>query len=126
MAGTVTPTDSNIRVIRKYTLNWISDAAGDVTYTTDVILSGVIERVNFVPDAVDVPTDLYTVTLTDSDGIDVLQAIGSAGLSSTVASTAIPLISDRPVVVDDALNLVVDAAGNVKKGKISLYFSRKV
>lgn len=126
MAGTIVENDSNTRAIRKYVVSWTCTAGGVVSETTNVILSGLIERVNFVPDAVDVPTDLYTLTLSDADGIDVLQGVGAQGLSSTTASTMIPLISGNKIAIDDVLTIAVAAAGNAKKGTVSIYLSRKV
>ena len=126
MAGTIVETDSNTRVIRKYVIAWTCTAGGVVSEATNVILSGVIERVNFVPDAIDVPTDQYTLTLADADGIDVLIGVGAQGLSSTTASTTIPLIAGNKIAIDDVLTLAVAGAGNAKKGTVSIYLSRKV
>lgn len=126
MAGTLTYSDSNVRVIRKYVINWTSSAGGAADGDADVALSGIIERVNFVPSGVDVPTDLYTMTLVDEDGIDVLQGIGAAGLSNTTATTAIPLIGGSKIAIDDVLTLTVSGAGNAKKGLVTIYLSRKV
>lgn len=115
--------DSATNVIRKVSLDWTSAVDGTVTGNTPT-LSGVIERVNFVPDGTNVPTNGYTVVLTDSDGIDVLQGIGNAGLSDITATTAIPQISGNKVVINDILSLTIAGAGNAKKGKISLYLGR--
>lgn len=123
MAGTIVLSDSATNIIRKYTINWTSSVGGAADGTT-VVLSGAIERVNFVPDGTDVPTNGYTVTLTDTDGIDVLQGIGALGLSDTVATTAIPMISNNKIVINDALTVTIAGAGNAKKGKISLYISK--
>lgn len=126
MAGTLAFVDSNTRVVRKYVINWTSDAAGAADGDSEIALSGVIERINFVPSIIDVPTNGYTMTLVDEDGIDVLQGLGLAGLSDVTVYTAVPLIAGNKVVVDDVLTMTVAGAGNVKKGLVTIYLSRKV
>lgn len=124
MAGTLTSTDSNTQIIRKYTINWLSDASGDCNGNT-IALSGTIERINFVPgSAGNQPTDLYTVTVKDNENIDILLGYGAAGLSNVDATTMIPIISNHKVVINEKLAITVAGAGNAKTGTIAIYLSR--
>ena len=131
MAGTVTlaftkaPLPSSAR---KITLDWLSDASGDATYTTEK-LAGTIVGVAFIPDGGGTaPTTLYDVTLTDDNGVDILSGQG-ANLSATVANRVVPGVpfkdgtttSVAPIVLNDTLDLVVANAGNAKGGQVILY-----
>lgn len=116
--------DSNTQTIRKYTIAWTSDASGDATANT-IALSGSIARINFVPNTgATQPTDLYDVTIKDSDGIDILLGAG-ADLSNANATTVIPLISGNKLVVNDKLAVTISNAGNAKTGAITLYLIRE-
>ena len=120
----VTFSDSNTQTIRKYTISWTSDASGNATANT-IVLSGSIARINFVPGSGDTqPTDLYDLTLKDSDGIDILLGSG-ADLSNTIATTIIPLISSNKIVINEKLAIAVSNAGNAKTGTVTLYINRE-
>ena len=120
MAGTLTFTASNVHRIKKYSISWTSDASGNATANT-AFLSGTLERINFVP-GVGV-SDLYDVTIKDSDGVDVLLG-GGADLSNVNTTTMIPLISSNKMVVNEKLAIAVSNAGNAKTGTITIYLSR--
>lgn len=49
-AGTNTITYSETRTVQKVTMDWLSDASGDVDTTHTKHLSGILERVVFIPD----------------------------------------------------------------------------
>lgn len=112
----------------KHTFEWESDALGAAAVPSGLPVSGRIERVVFVPSAVTAPTAAYDVTLTDSDGIDVLAGEG-ANLSETTASHICPGLSITdgttlgvtPIVVDGILTLNVTNAGNSKAGRVDVY-----
>lgn len=112
----------------KHTFEWTSNASGNATIPSMLPVSGAIARVAFVPDSVAAPTASYDVTLTDSDGIDVLAGQG-ANLSDTLASHVCPgvplkdgtTIGALVVVVDSVLTLNVSNAGNTKSGKVVVY-----
>ena len=124
MAGTLTLNDANTLIIRKYTISWLSDASGDCTGNT-AVLSGTIERINFVPGSGgDQPTDLYTITLKDTENNDILLGYGAAGLSNVNASTIIPTLSNNKIVISEKLAVTVAGAGNANTGTIALYVSR--
>ena len=82
---------------------------------------GVIERAVFIPDGGGTaPTDLYDVTVTDPDGVDVLAALG-ANLSGTL--TVVKKHSDGlTAFAGQKLTLNVTNAGNAKGGVVILYY----
>ena len=111
----------------KHTFEWTSDSGGAATIPSLVAVSGAIARVVFIPDA-NAPTDNYDVTLTDSDGIDVLAGQGT-DLDTAVASSVCPGIpltdgtttSVLLTVVDSILTLNVTNAGDSNAGKVVVY-----
>lgn len=133
MPGTVSFTDQNFtdkasRPVRKFSINWTSDASGDVSGTQTAYLSGVIARVAFVPGSGgSAPTNLYDVTLLDESGLDVLA--GQGANLTTSASAVVPGVplkdgtttSVHPCHIDDKLELRVANAGNAKSGTVILY-----
>lgn len=129
MAGSVTITYSETRTVKKVTLDWLSDASGDVSGTHTKYLSGVLERVVFIPDSGGTqPTDLYDITLEDDNGMDVLAGQGAnlSNANTTNICPGVPLkdgstTSVKPMIVDDLLELKVSNAGNAKGGQVILY-----
>src|SRR5688572_2234141 len=72
-AGTVTVTQATVvntstrRVVR-YTVAWVSTAGGAVSANSFSIGAGTLVSARFIPDSGGTqPTDLYDVTLTDSN-----------------------------------------------------------
>lgn len=127
MAGTVTITYQEHRTVRKITLDWLSDASGDVSGTHTKYLSGQIERVVFVPDSGGTqPTDQYDLTLEDDTAMDVLAGLG-ANLSNSTATHVVPVVTDgnagnmSPIAIDDKLELKGSNCGNAKGGTVYLY-----
>lgn len=115
--------------IRTYTLAWVSHTDGTVALPTDVAIVGEILRVAFKPNAGGTaPTDLYDVTITDAQGIDVLAGQG-ANLSGTVASHVCPGVpfkdgtttSTAPIAVAGILTVNISNSGSGKGGTIVLY-----
>ena len=127
MAGTLTVTSERIGAIRKWTLDWLSDAAGAVDVAARSYGRGWLRQVKFEPDAAGTqPTTLYDVVLNDEGGEDVLTGTG-ADLSNTVGKYAVPMIgdgttTDKLVFLDGQnYDLIVAAAGNAKGGLVYLY-----
>ncbi len=130
MAGSLTVTYGETRTMRRVTFDWTSDASSaDVSGTKTKELSGIIERVTFIPDSGDTqPTNEYDVTLEDENGVDVLGGNG-ADLSNAAASTVVPGVaftdgvttSVAKVAIDDQLELKVENAGNSNGGTVVLY-----
>lgn len=120
----LTFSDANTQIIRKYTINWVSDSGGNASGNT-IVLSGSIARINFVPNTgVTQPTNLYDITINDSNGIDILLGAG-IDLSNATATTIIPLISGNKIVVSEKLSVTISNAGNAKTGVIALYLTRE-
>lgn len=112
----------------KHTFAWTSAADGSATVASSIAVSGKIERVAFVPSASVAPTNLYDLTLTDSDGFDCLAGQG-ANLSDTAKSHVCPGLplkdgtttADYPITVDSVLTLNVTNAGDSKAGTVIVY-----
>lgn len=112
----------------KHVFDWVSNGSGAATLPSGFEVSGAIARVVIIPDATDAPTTLYDITLTDSDGIDVLAGQG-ANLSATVASSVCPGVPLKDgtttsvllTVVDSILTLNVTNAGDTKAGRVVVY-----
>lgn len=125
--GAIVETISKTRTMRSIALDWTCSAGGAVSGIPSSALSGVIERVAFVPGAGGVePSDDYDVTLLDEDGLDVLAGKGG-NLAQATASQAVPLIGDgtttnQKVAIDGQLTLTVANAGNAKQGRVKLYY----
>ncbi len=123
MAGTLTVTRSSVRYgVTKYALAWTSTAGGAVSGNAFAVVAGELMMVKFVPGSGGTqPTDLYDVTLVDTDSVDVIGGVG-ANLRNTVSSFATPLFSG-PYFHDASqnLDLVVANAGNAKTGTVYLW-----
>lgn len=119
-AGTVVVTVNNrtLRGMTQYTLAWTSTAGGAVSANPVSVGPGWIESVKFVPGSGGTqPTDLYDVTLVDTNGVDVLNAQG-ANLSN---ATGLYLQFNPPLFFpgsgsSQTLDLVIANAGNAKTG----------
>lgn len=127
-AGTVVQTHQRHRTIKTIRFAWTSTAGGAAEDQTDVLVSGRILRVCFIPGAgASQPTDNYDITIEDSDGIDALQGLG-ANLGNINATDVFPALTNgtngnsTPVVVDSKLTLVVINAGNANSGETVIYY----
>ena len=129
--GTATVTTSSIvnpatnQTTKKVSIAWTSSAGGAVSGNTFTAPVGDIVQVKFVPGTGGTtPTNLYDVTLIDTDGFDLLEGAG-ANLSSTAASFTVPVTAAgaQRVFYDGAqvLDLVVANAGNAKNGTVILW-----
>ena len=121
MAGTVTVTENApINGVTRIQFDWLSDASGDATKTTSNAHSGHVMWAVLEPDSGGTqPTALYDVTVTDSDGYDVLNG-GGANCSN--AANVYKAAEDKlGMVYSSTLSLTVAAAGNAKGGKVTLF-----
>ena len=120
MAGTVTVAETIHTTVKKILWDWLSTAAGAADKATTLPYDGLLERAAFIPDGGGTqPTDLYDVTITDPDGLDVLNGLG-ANLSN--AATVVKVHSDGlTAVAGSVLTLNVTNAGNAKGGQVALY-----
>jgi hypothetical protein len=112
--------------VQKIVLTWTSAADGTASYTTSLI-SGTLYRVVFNPGSA-APTDNYDVTLTDTDGIDVLSNQGqnrdTANTEQICPGIAIydgVTTSTVPICLSSTLVLAITNAGDTKNGTITLY-----
>lgn len=122
MPGTITVSESPIKQgsLRRFNLDWLSDASGDASGTT-INVFGYVRRITIIPDGGGTaPTSNYDLVINDANSVDVAVAAG-ANLSATVTTSTQPEIgNDNPAVVG-SLELVVSNAGNAKGGNVVLY-----
>lgn len=113
--------------VRKIICSWTSDDQGDAEGTTKKIVGHLLKGVTNPTDG---PTDDYDITLTDSDGADLLSG-SSANLTNrdtTNTETAHFMLSDgaAPIaaypVVCSTITVTVAAAGNAKSGVLVIYY----
>jgi len=121
-----------LRTIVKTEIVWTSDAAGAVSGNTLTLPSGSICSVHFIPGSGGVaPTDLYDVTFTNDEGINLFDdgtgtSIG-ANLSATVPTLKVPFIQGgastfvRAWLVGGLYSPVVAAAGDANEGQIHIF-----
>ena len=138
VAGSVTMTLTRVSPsVVKHSLAWVSDAAGAVSGNATTFLAGSIVSVEFVPDSGGTqPSDLYDVTMTNGDGVNMLDdgagaSIG-ANLSNATASHKVPFIGAsttsyvRQWLHSGSYTLVVANAGNAKGGTVNIYIHEGV
>jgi len=126
-SGTVTRADVTlIPGITVVTLTWVSDSSGNVVATLRGI-AGTVKRITYKPGSGDLaPENLYDVTLTDQDGIDILTASG-ANLSNSTAKNYAPFVgngtSNNPLPTYGDLALAITGAGAANSGTIRLFLT---
>jgi len=127
-AGTVVQTHQRHRTIKTIRFDWTSTTGGAAEDQTDVLVSGRVLRVCFIPGAgANQPTNNYDVIIEDSDGIDVLQGLG-ANLGNINATDVFPALTNGtngnsiPVAVDSKLALIIINAGSAKTGSVVIYY----
>jgi hypothetical protein len=119
--------------VKKVIVDWVSDdSAGTASGTTAKIVGRLVKGVTDPSAGGTAPSDDYDITITDSEGVNVL-ANCSASLSNrdtanteevyfTLKDTAgTGNIAAFPVVCD-TLGVAVAAAGNSKAGQLILYY----
>ncbi|NOR27588.1 MAG: hypothetical protein GQ540_03555 [Lutibacter sp.] len=123
MAGSITFSETTHTSVKKLSMTWVSDVAlGTVNaIPSEKSYTGMIERAVFIPDSGGTqPTNLYDVTITDSDGIDVLIGNG-ANLVNTGAVQKDNVTDGLGAVVSTTLTLNITNAGNSNGGEVILY-----
>lgn len=105
--------------IKKIKFDWLSDdSAGTVTGTTTAAFDGRIIGLCTVPSGVTAPDADYDITLTDSDGVDVLLG---AGIDRHTSNTEYVAEASMAGVAHSKLTFNVAAAGNAKLGTAYVY-----
>ena len=120
MAGTVVVTEEVGGGLQRVKFAFTtSSSTGAADGATTRAITGVIERAVIVPNtSTTQPTDQWDVTITDEDGVDVLQGYG-ANLSN--AHTTVITGELLGACAHDLLTLGVTNAGNSKTGLVILY-----
>lgn len=101
-----------------------SSTTGAVSGTTTRFYTGKFIGLITNPDNTDVPSDNYTITVTDQNGEDLLLGATTANRDQT--NTEYIGESSMALVVNSKLTFNVSAAGNSKKGIIYLTISRDI
>tara|TARA_R100001086_G_scaffold124417_1_gene64203 strand:+ start:56 stop:418 length:363 start_codon:yes stop_codon:yes gene_type:complete len=105
--------------IKKVTATWTSDGSGAATGTTTAVLDGNLIGLTTIPaGGEDAPTDNYDVTVTDSDGHDVLLG---AGADRDTANTEHVTEGSLAAVSHSPLTFTIANAGDTKQGTVILY-----
>ena len=113
-----TPIGSPVSII---IWSFLSSAGGAASEQTKKV-SGKAKRMVTNPDNVDTPTANWDLTITDEDGVDILEGEGAnrdpagAGTSEGYAFTISELIASK-------LTFTVANAGSAKKGVVKLYLT---
>lgn len=113
--------------IRRILVSWTSDASGDASGTSLKVNGYLLKGVTVPTDG---PTDDYDITLTDSDGADLLEnseadltnrdTTDTETVSFALTDGAAP-IAAYPAVCSE-ITVTVAAAGNTKSGLLVLYY----
>lgn len=115
----VTIAETRHTVVKKLKFTWVSASDGTATGTTTGAYDGKIENLTTVPAAAgSAPTDNYDLTLTDSDGVDVL---AGGGANRDTANTEQVVASSLGVTAGSVLTLNVTNAGDTKGGVVYVY-----
>jgi hypothetical protein len=124
MAGSIVLTTSDLGGgVTKYSIAWTSDASGNVNGTAISLKRGRVIQVKFVPtNGHTQPSNNYSATLLDSDGVDLLAGKG-ATLLNTASSIAVPIVSAASPAFIEPGNFTptISAAGNETNGRMDLY-----
>jgi hypothetical protein len=106
--------------LQKITWTWTSDSNGDATETTTYKYNAAVMKLITIPGDSDLaPTAAYDVYGYDSDGLDVLCALGadrSATATEYKANT-----DGLGYVKSSTIRFVADAAGELNTGTVVLY-----
>ncbi len=118
MAGQiVTVTEQVAQSVKLIKWAWTSATGGTVSQVTTEAFDGKLIVLVTDPGGT-APDDNYNVTVTDSNGLDVL---AGKGLLRDTANTETVTEADLGAVANSVLTLVIDSAGDVKTGDVYLY-----
>ena len=117
-----------------YSLNWTSDASGNVVATINDMDGTLVRAVTVPSDGATSPTANYDVTFSDSDGIDLLSGLGANRSQSTAEnipcmqvhvydSASSTTLMAQPVIAGPAA-LAISNAGDEMKGVLKIYMKK--
>ena len=116
-AGTITFVETIIGTVKKIKATWVTGSAGEAAAgTTTEVYSGRFLGLITVPS--DTPSDNYTVTVKDSDGVDLL--LGAATGNRDQTNTEFIAEASMAGVAMDKLVFNINTAGNSKHGIVYL------
>lgn len=127
-AGTVTQTLTYTHNFYALTFSWTSDASGNADQESTWPIGGYIVKVITNPGAT-APSVDYDITLTNSDGIDVMHGTLADRHTST-SEEVVPKVADNVTVyggsaVAGKITLNVSNAGDSKVGTVTVIFARE-
>lgn len=120
-AGTVTVTTADVGGGNvEYTVAWTSTAGGAVSANTFSVQRGRLRQVQFIPGTGGTqPTDLYDVTLVETNSVDLLNDGTTAqGGNLSNATSKILTFANGYYSKGVSLDVVVANAGNAKTGSV--------
>lgn len=119
-AGSITFTEVVMGTVKKIKAEWTTSTdTGLVNGDTTYVYSGRFIGLITVPGTVgDKPSDNYTVTVKDSDGVDLL--LGAATANRDDTNTEFVAEASMAGVAMSKLTFGVASAGNSKKGTVYL------
>lgn len=117
MAGTVSVSESTHTPVKKIKWTWTATAGGAADLITTLAYYGQVLALVTIPDTETAPTDNYDITVTDTEGYDVMQGAG-ANRDTVNTETAVPTATS---VAHGTLTINITNAGNAGKGVAILY-----
>jgi hypothetical protein len=116
-AGTVTFEETTLSTIKKIKATWVTGSGGEAASgTTTNVFSGRFIGLITVPS--DTPTDNYTVTVKDDDGVDLL--LGAATGNRDQTNTEFIAEASMAGVANSKLTFAISSAGSSKHGVVYL------
>jgi hypothetical protein len=126
---------SSFKGLEVWTLDWTSDANGNVVANIEQMTGTIMRAVTNPEDGATSPTANYDITLSDSDGIDLLTGL-AANRSATDNENICPLFTQTiadsastnvlqsvPVVAGD-VDLAITNAGAARGGILKVYLMK--
>ena len=114
------------RAVRVIEWDWLSDGSGDCSEAANLVhnVTGTVIGLHAIPEGD--TDDIYDVTVTDANGVDVLNGAGSnlrqGATSAENYRFPADFLNTGPIfIVDQTLTLVVAAGGSAKGEVIRLY-----
>lgn len=119
MTGTVAFDERVAQSIRVIQCSWTSTAGGAAADTTTNTYDGKVLWVVTNPDGTAVPSDNYSLTVLDADGVDVLA--GACLVNRDTANTEYVAEASLGCVGNSKLTFTIAAAGAATKGVVYVY-----